>query len=249
VKEQQSRRWAIGRVASYFFKNFFNPTRERHSVSVMYRALKNEAATISRLNLSEIFPGIDQVEVRVRYTQSSGGGTLSDMITLTQVVAFLGCRCMFEFGTFRGFTTFHLALNSHPEARVYTLDLPASQASEAKLELTDLNLIQKPLSGEWFKNTECESKITQLYGDSANFNFSEYAEVVDFVFIDGAHSYEYVLSDSLSARRLLRPTGIIMWHDYPTYPGVWACLEELSKKWSGKFTWIEGTALVVWQPS
>src|SRR6266403_3876776 len=65
--------------------------------------------------------------------------------------------------------------------------------------------------------------------------------------VDGGHSYEYAMADSLTARRLLAPGGIIMWHDYPTYPGVWVCLEELSKKWPGKFRWVDGTALVIWK--
>jgi predicted O-methyltransferase YrrM len=102
--------------------------------------------------LSDIFPGIEQVEVRVKYSPYMGGGSLSDVITLAQAVKFLGCRRMFEIGTFRGYTTFHLALNSPAGSHVYTLDLPASAVPEAKLELTDLQFIQKPFSGGWFKN-------------------------------------------------------------------------------------------------
>jgi predicted O-methyltransferase YrrM len=198
--------------------------------------------------LSDIFPGIEQVEVRVKYSPYMGGGSLSDVITLAQAVKFLGCRRMFEIGTFRGYTTFHLALNSPAGSHVYTLDLPASAVPEAKLELTDLQFIQKPFSGGWFKNTECEPIITQLLGDSAAFDYSTYEGSMDFVYVDGGHSYEYAMADSLTARRLLAPGGIIMWHDYPTYPGVWVCLEELSKKWPGKFRWVDGTALVTWKP-
>ena len=220
----------------------------RSSTTVMYRALKSCAAQIPRASLSEILPGIEQAEVRVKYSPTMGGGSLSDVITLAQVVKFLSCRHIFEIGTFRGYTTFHLALNSPADSRVYTLDLPASGVPEAKLELTDLQFIQKPSSGEWFKNTEPERKITQLLGDSAGFDYSAYVGSMDFVYVDGGHSYEYAMADSLTARRLLAPGGIIMWHDYPTYPGVWHCLEELSGKWPGKFGWVDGTALVIWKP-
>jgi hypothetical protein len=214
----------------------------------MYRALKGCAAQVPRESLSSIFPGIDRVEVRVRYSPGQGGGSLSDVITLAQVVKYLGCRRMFEIGTFRGYTTFHLALNAPAESHVYTLDLPASAVAEAKLALSDLHFIQKPASGEWFQNTECQPKITQLLGDSAAFDYSAYAGNMDFVFVDGGHSYEYAMSDSRTAQRLLAPGGIVLWHDYPTYPGVWRCMEELSGEWPGKFTWIDGTALVAWQP-
>jgi predicted O-methyltransferase YrrM len=184
----------------------------------------------------------------VKYSPYMGGGSLSDVITLAQMVKFLGCRRMFEIGTFRGYTTFHLALNSPADSQVYTLDLPASGVPDAKLEITDLQFIQKPSSGEWFKNTECEPKITQFLADSANFDYSAYEGSMDFVYVDGGHSYEYAMADSLTARRLLSPVGLVVWHDYPTYPGVWNCLEELSRKWPGKFAWVDGTALVTWKP-
>jgi predicted O-methyltransferase YrrM len=247
MKERQVSRWARKQVATHLLKGVVNPVRARSATTVMYRALKSCAAQIPRASLSDIFPGVEQVEVRVKYSPNMGGGTLSDMITLAQVVKLLNRRRMFEIGTFRGYTTFHLALNSPADSLVYTLDLPASGVPEAKLELTDLQLIQKPSSGEWFKNTESERKITQLFGDSAIFDYSTYEGTMDFVYVDGAHSYEYSMADSLTARRLLAPGGIILWHDYPTYPGVWLCLEELAKKWPGKCIWVDGTALVIWK--
>jgi predicted O-methyltransferase YrrM len=39
-------------------------------------------------------------------------------------------------------------------------------------------------------------------------------EPCDAVFIDGDHSYPAVTYESLLAKRLLRPGGIIVWHDY-----------------------------------
>ncbi len=247
MKENQVGRWAKRQVAAHLLRGVLDPARGQSAAKVMYRALKNNAAQIPRASLSEIFPGIDQVEIRVKYSPYMGGGSLSDVITLGQMVKFLGCRRMFEIGTFRGYTTFHLALNSPADSHVYTLDLPASGVSEARLEITDLQFIQKPSSGEWFKNTECEPKITQFLADSASFDYSDYEGSMNFVYVDGGHSYEYAMADSLTARRLLAPGGVIAWHDYPTYPGVWNCLEELSKKWPGKFMWVDGTALVTWK--
>ena len=247
MKEDQVGRWAKRQVAAHLLKGVLSPARGRSAATVMYRALKSNAAQIPRASLSEIFPGIDQVEIRVKYSPYMGGGSLSDVITLAQMVKHLGCRRMFEIGTFRGYTTFHLALNSPADSHVYTLDLPASGVAEAKLEITDLQFIQKPSSGEWFKNTECEPKITQFLADSASFDYSPFEGSMNFVYVDGGHSYEYAMADSLVARRLLAPGGLIVWHDYPTYPGVWNCLEELSEKWPGKFAWVDGTALVTWK--
>jgi predicted O-methyltransferase YrrM len=248
MEERQVSRWARRRVASHLLAGTVNPRRARSAATAMYRALKSSAARLHRASLASIFPGIERTEVRVRYSPDQGGGSLADVITLAQAVKYLGCRRMFEIGTFRGHTTFHLALNAPPGSHVYTLDLPAAGVSAAKLALTDLELIQKSASGEWFHNTECQPRITQLFGDSAAFDYSAYQGKMDFVFIDGGHSYEYAMADSLTARSLLDSGGTVLWHDYPTYPGVWRCLEELSGAWPGRFAWVEGTALVVWKP-
>jgi hypothetical protein len=51
---------------------------------------------------------------------------------------------------------------------------------------------------------------------------------MDFVFIDAAHSYEYVLRDSINAIKMLRESrGLLLWHDYASLPGVNKALDEL----------------------
>lgn len=113
---------------------------------------------------------------------------------------FLRSRQLFEIGTFRGYTTYHLALNTASDAHVYTLDLPALGIQTAKLELTDLSLIEKPISGEWFHNTQVQKNISQLFGDSATFDYTPYEGKMDFVYVDGGHSYGTAMSDSLVSR-------------------------------------------------
>lgn len=65
-----------------------------------------------------------------------------------------------------------------------------------------------------FENCKAASKITCLFGDSATFNFSSFYEKVDFFFIDGAHSYEYVRSDTLNALKCCHQGSVIAWHDF-----------------------------------
>jgi hypothetical protein len=247
MKERQVGRWARQQVLRQCLAAAVRPKQARDNAAAVYRALKREAADLETKSLADVFPGIDETTVQIKYSPRMGGGSLADLVTLAQVVSNQRFTRMFEIGTFRGYTTYHLALNSPPQAHVYTLDLPAAGIPSAALELTDLQFIDKPSSGEWFRNTDCEFKVTQLFGDSASFDYVPYEGQMDFVYVDGGHSFEYTMADSLTARRLLGRAGVIMWHDYPTYPGVWACLEELSKKWQGQFAWIEGTALVVWK--
>lgn len=137
---------------------------------------------------------------------------------------------LFEIGTFEGRTTLSMAANSPPEAIVYTLDLSKGGERRTKLRLMpgEREYIEGELVARVYPGSDVGSKIIQLYGDSANFDFAPYYNSVDFVFVDGSHSYEYVLNDSWQALRMLRNgRGIILWHDYNDFEGVTRALNEL----------------------
>ena len=58
--------------------------------------------------------------------------------------------------------------------------------------------------------------------------------------MDGSHIYEYVRNDSEKGWRMLRPGGVIVWHDFrPQTPDVMRYLLESDLKASR----IEGTTL------
>jgi hypothetical protein len=82
-------------------------------------------------------------------------------------------------------------------------------------------------------NAAAESKITRLYGDSATFDFAPYHGTIDLFFIDGAHSYEYVRSDTINALACCHPGSIIAWHDFGRVGvnGVSRWLRRLSRRY------------------
>ncbi|HBF33106.1 TPA: hypothetical protein DDW35_00950 [Candidatus Sumerlaeota bacterium] len=152
------------------------------------------------------------------------------------IIASLAKQCspcnVLEIGTFDGRTTANLALNTASDAKVYTLDLPPEGLDSAglPLEADDRKYVLKSASGERFSRLPEGSKVKQLYGDSATFDFVPFEGKMDFIFIDGSHSYEYVLRDTRTALRLLPPSGgVILWHDYDTqsWPGLTTGLNEL----------------------
>jgi len=51
---------------------------------------------------------------------------------------------------------------------------------------------------------------------------------MDVVFVDAGHTYPYVKSDTENALSMLRPGGVILWHDYlqVLHPDVTQCLYE-----------------------
>jgi predicted O-methyltransferase YrrM len=143
---------------------------------------------------------------------------LADLISICLICRLLEPKVIFEIGTLRGYTTLHLALNSPPASHIYTLDLPRGFAGGTALRttLSDEVHIDRSLEsqGYAFTDTDSEPKITCLYGDSATFDYSTFHRTVDFFFIDGAHSYDYVRSDSLNAVACCKPGSVIAWHDY-----------------------------------
>jgi hypothetical protein len=183
-------------------------------------------------------------------TVVDGNVSIFELIVIANLIQILKPTRLLEIGTFDGRTTLNLAANSPPGAVVFTLDLPKDSLNSTLLPLApfDAKYIANQATNHRFVGTEYQDRIVQLWGDSAAFDFSPFVGTMDFVFVDGAHSYQYVLQDSATALRLLRnERGVILWHDYdtPWWTGVTQALNELFLQDGpfGRLRRIEGTAL------
>lgn len=141
-----------------------------------------------------------------------------DIINLCLLCQILKPQVIFEIGTLRGYTALHFALNTSPQARIYTLDLPPDKPVMPKLKTTvvdDWHIQTHATNRKYlFDGTSVEYKITCLFGDSATFDYTPFEKQVDLFFIDGAHSYEYVRSDTLHALACCHAGSVIAWHDF-----------------------------------
>lgn len=186
-------------------------------------------AIIPTIKLSQVVP--DDAIIQIREPVGIDGNvSLLELMVIAKMVRFFNPETIFEIGTFDGRTTLNVAANCSPRARVYTLDLPKEELRRTKLALApgDRVYVEKDRTGSKFQGTDVHSIITQLFGDSGTFDFSPFYNSVDFVFIDGSHSYQYVLNDSKAALRLLRNgKGVILWHDYAVWEGVTRALNEM----------------------
>ena len=138
---------------------------------------------------------------------------------------------IFEFGTYKGATTSHLA-KSAPTAHITTLDFDPGTSDDGLVHYlpdTDYGRSFKP--GQHFHGEPEQERITQVYGDSMKFDFSPYENQFDFIFIDAEHTYEPGISDSLNAFKMLKKKGIVVWDDYSTWPGLKQAVEELSAEY------------------
>lgn len=179
-----------------------------------------------------------------------GNVPLLQLLVMARLVRTERPSGIFEIGTFDGRTTLNLAANAEPSTRVITLDLPAADVDETALAIEegDRAYVEKPVSGSRFLGTDFEARITQVFGDSATFDYSPYKGKIDFVFVDGAHSYEYVKNDTDRALELLGDSGgWILWDDYGVWDGVTTALNEYYRSGGvfGGLKHVEGTPLAV----
>ena len=154
---------------------------------------------------------------------SDGNITPLELVIISLLVSTLKPKKIFEIGTFNGRTTINMVLNQPKDGEIITLDLPSNKT---KLPLAPSE--EKYILGkDSYRRTHAQ--IKQVYGDSADYDFTDYIDRIDFMFVDGSHSYEYTMNDSKLAYNLVRRGGYILWHDYDSsyWPGVTEALHEL----------------------
>lgn len=182
-----------------------------------YMSLVGEEKWKSR----DIFDIINQpgLDVTIEHLKGEGIDTAVDeLVFLAMITKSRNPKNIFEIGTFRGRTALNFALNSPGDCMVYTLDLPPEEKNQKKgYTKADKRIIKKSITGVDYKGKKVEYKIKQLFGNSLNFDFSRYRNEMDIVFIDGAHHYDAVKSDTHNALFMMKEDGIIIWHDFANY--------------------------------
>ena len=121
-----------------------------------------------------------------------------------------------EIGTFLGGTAKILYEASHEKGvRTYTIDIAPSDAAYKTLRGTNVEIIA---------NSSVE--VAQ-----------EWSRPIDLLFIDGSHRFHDVFNDFNSWVELLKPEGIIMFHDYDpiergglVHLGVKICLDAILQR-------------------
>ena len=178
------------------------------------------------------------------------GGTSDAEAWVLSVLA-KKAKQIFEFGTCTGKTSYLMALNSSPDARVITLTLSPDQVNNYAKDTVDSKketqaaLKESVFTDFIYTNTPEKEKITQLFGDSKHFDELPYERKMDLIFVDGSHALSYVYSDSKKAFAMVKPGGLILWHDYrgPFFnKDVYKALNKISKE--KPLFHVEGTSFI-----
>ena len=255
-------RWPIAKLgakwnAFYALAIYFPFSRLARNLRAMRQSIRG---LVDRRKPTPHLPGvswrgaISSRAIRLVEAQRSHGNVrLSELALLAKAAAAVTPgQEIIEIGTFDGRTTLNLALSCPPATRVFTLDLPTGSQTKFSSMKGERGFVDKPLPGERFRNytgpwRDYVSKIVQLTGDSAVYDWSTHYGKAGLVFVDGSHAYEYAIHDSEEAFRLVALRATIIWHDYGVWNGVTRALDELELARRLGLRRIRGTSLVFWR--
>jgi hypothetical protein len=198
--------------SSYAFAK--NAVRETSS------ALKHFAIcrglSIPSVDLGEIVNGFSLRLLADDLRVEDGGTTCYETVCIAAIIEKVQPRCIFEIGTFKGQRTALFARHAPANAEIFTLDLEPNsiEGMSVKPHEGDLPYIMKDEIGEHFRGLPESCRVTQLLGDSMTFDFTPFYGKCELIFVDGGHTYPFVKADSSNAFKMLKPGGVILWHDY-----------------------------------
>lgn len=208
------------------FRQYARPIYESY-----VQSLSTDVRVMAFTDMAEQL-GIDLSRIQLNIPVLSGYVGLSDWerIVIATIARHYSDRPMFEIGTAAGSTTALLAENTHNT--VYTLDLPDDGADDdfALTRLASDDRVHANRTRASMLRQATYADIVELLGDSATFNFCPYHDRIGLFFIDGAHSDEYVSSDTLSAALCCQDNGIVVWHDFGSSREVSRWLNHLATR-------------------
>jgi predicted O-methyltransferase YrrM len=189
---------------------------------------------LKREPIQEIFPQLKHVDVELKYPLGGKVGTSLDPYELLIIAALAKLKkskSILEIGTFDGNASLNIAANSVKGAVITTVDLPPQWGGRFKLKVKglDVNVTDRGVIGEKFKNTAYGKKIKQVFADSAQLDYRRLPIPFDLVLIDGCHGIDYIKSDSQNALEFTRKGGLIIWHDYGMIRDVSLVVDRHSK--------------------
>jgi predicted O-methyltransferase YrrM len=183
------------------------------------------------------FPG------KYRTLPLAGWEMAADDVILRYVFRNLRPGRHLEFGTWLGDGV--LRCVEECDATVWTINLPEGESAEnggwiysARAEdapmagvqssetiVTDAGIWVRTdahgLIGRKYLNAGWGSRVCQIYADTRTWDTRHYPRgFFDSAFIDGGHAYDIVANDTRLAIELVRPGGLVMWHDFCPLPEV-----------------------------
>lgn len=188
-----------------------NPSKLRYYISYCLKKY-DELAGNGLPSLSPVTPAAN-LTITIPAAHRGGGMSFGEMVILARVTKALRPKSIFEIGTYNGLATAVFMLNSDPDTRIVTLDLPLGPTESQQSMPSDRELVASRQLGSVPQALGLD-RYTQLLCDSLVFDPSPYLNSVELALIDGAHDVLHVKNDTLKVARMMSDSGLIFWHDY-----------------------------------
>lgn len=203
-----------------------------------------------RVDLKEMFPGIEAADIRVFRSYDRKRDLSLDaqeVLAMCAIVSHVKAKSLIEVGTSDGNTTLNLVANGAKDASITTLDLPEDWQGGFEIHVPEMlkNVTDRAKVGIQYRQSAYAGQVTQVFGDSAKADYSKFAGPFDFAFIDGCHFYDYVKVDTENCQKHMRPGGLIVWHDYGMIEDVSRAVDEWSRQTGIPVSIVTGTRLAV----
>ena len=229
-------------IKEFFISKNSRQTLLKHAIS--YLNQKNANSKINSLSLAQLIEKCPEIKM-IHFDLREGNLTYKELMILSTLVKCYQPKNLLEIGTFNGISTLHLAINSSDASKIHTLDLTKTCPTAVSFTLKeDLKyIVDQNKKNKAYQSSLYRSKIVEHEGNSLVYDFEIFGEL-DFVFIDGGHSYEVVKSDTEKALKSLKDGGVIVWHDYcVNCEGVYFYLNSLPLD----LLHISGTSFVLYE--
>lgn len=176
------------------------------------------------------------------YSYLSGTALIPDIVLLKSLARkFDKCNYL-EIGSWRGESIVNVAQVAD---KCLSVTLGAEEMRKIGLSDDFINI-----HGFFSKN---QKNITTIFANSHHFNFEQLNEKFDLIFIDGDHTYEGVLNDTVKTFNLRKnENAIIVWHDYSNnvedvrYSVLHAILDGVPKEKHGNLYHVSNTLCAIY---
>ncbi len=205
---------SIGFMFSHPFEAMVGVFRQREEyMARMAQADEKSYAPLTKAGFLDAL-GTDDIPTVGTCSYLGGGSTVPDFALLRGLCE----RCAREHGG--GYKVDYLEIGTWRGESIVNVMDSDSVASALSITLDGSEFGEKVAANvNFFITDKYSDKFSQIFANSATFDFGSLDRKFDVIFIDGDHSYEGILSDSRNAFGLLKDDkSIVVWHDYGVTP-------------------------------
>ena len=220
---------------SFLFLSMQNVITKIEQLLPLLENEDNGVITIKSRIFFEILEKITNVKERdfklIYPSTGIGSTTIFEVTLLSLFIKIINAKKITEIGTFLGYTTSIMALNSSNDCEIITIDLPKNNY-KTQNNLVDRDFLMKDweANDDFLRSTQDElgeiyinnqdkeilNKIKKFKVDSTKLTKEFLQEIngSDLFFIDGGHAQEIIEIDTNNALQSIKENGLICWHDY-----------------------------------